>query len=109
MTTAWRIGVVCAVGMAIAGTLVMRGQERSGGVAAEVPATASSTLEGESGLPRLVDLGADKCIPCRAMAPILDELREEYAGTFEVIFIDVWKNPAAGDEYGVQMIPTQIF
>jgi thioredoxin 1 len=43
------------------------------------------------------------------MAPILAELKKEYAGTFEIEFIDVWKNPNAGKEYGVQMIPTQIF
>ncbi|NIA16625.1 MAG: thioredoxin fold domain-containing protein [Nitrospiraceae bacterium] len=60
-------------------------------------------------VPRLIDLGADKCIPCKMMAPILDELKKEYAGKMEVQFIDVWKNPGAGKEYGVQMIPTQIF
>ena len=60
-------------------------------------------------LPRLVDLGADKCIPCIQMAPILAELKAEYAGQFQVDFIDVWKNPGAAQEHGVQMIPTQIF
>ncbi|KPK50933.1 MAG: thioredoxin, partial [Thiotrichales bacterium SG8_50] len=43
-----------------------------------------------SDLPRLVDLGADKCIPCKMMAPILAELRQEYKGKFDVVFIDVW-------------------
>ena len=61
------------------------------------------------GLPRLVDLGADKCIPCKMMAPILEELKGEYAGRMEVEFIDVWKNKAKASEYGIQMIPTQIF
>ncbi len=60
-------------------------------------------------LPRLLDLGAGKCIPCKMMAPILEELKKEYAGRLEVQFIDVWKNPDAGKQYGVQMIPTQIF
>ena len=60
-------------------------------------------------LPRLVDLGAGKCIPCKKMAPILEELKKEYAGRMEVEFIDVWKNPDAGKAYGVEMIPTQIF
>ena len=60
-------------------------------------------------LPRLVDLGAGKCIPCKKMAPILEELKKEYAGRIEVEFIDVWKNPDAGKAYGVEMIPTQIF
>jgi thioredoxin 1 len=60
-------------------------------------------------LTRLVDLGAGKCIPCKKMAPILEELKQEYAGRIEVEFIDVWKNPDAGKAYGVEMIPTQIF
>jgi len=60
-------------------------------------------------LPRLVDLGAGKCIPCKMMAPILEELKEEYAGRLKVEFIDVWENPKAGSEYGIKLIPTQIF
>lgn len=61
------------------------------------------------GIPRLVDLGADKCIPCKQMAPILEELKTEYAGRFDVTFIDVWKNADAGAEYGIRVIPTQIW
>jgi thioredoxin 1 len=60
-------------------------------------------------LPRLVDLGADKCIPCKMMAPILEELKTTYAGQLQVDFIDVWKNESAGEEFGVRVIPTQIF
>lgn len=60
-------------------------------------------------LPRLVDLGAGKCIPCKQMKPVLEELTKEYAGQFDVEFIDVWENEAAGKKYGVRMIPTQIF
>lgn len=60
-------------------------------------------------LPKLLDLGANKCIPCKAMVPILEELKKEYAGKLEVEFIDVWKNPDAGKPYAIQMIPTQIF
>jgi len=43
------------------------------------------------------------------MAPILEELREEYAPVLQVDFIDVWKNPEAGDPYRIFSIPTQIF
>ncbi len=60
-------------------------------------------------IPRLVDLGAEKCIPCKMMKPILDDLTENYADQFEVEFIDVWKNREAGATYGIRMIPTQIF
>lgn len=60
-------------------------------------------------LPRLVDLGSTGCIPCKAMAPILDGLRVEYAGRMDVIFIDVWKDRAAAEAYGIHVIPTQVF
>jgi len=60
-------------------------------------------------LPKLVDVGADKCIPCIKMAPILEQLREEFAGKLEVTFVDAWKNREEAGSYGVQMIPTQIF
>ena len=43
------------------------------------------------------------------MAPVLEELKKEYAGRLIVEFIDIWKNPEQGDAYQVQMIPTQIF
>ena len=60
-------------------------------------------------LPQLIDLGADKCIPCKMMAPVLAELKKEYAGTLEVTFFDVWKEPDFARRYGVKVIPTQIF
>ena len=65
-------------------------------------------LAGKS-IPLLVDVGAKKCIPCKMMAPILDELKKEYEGIFTVDFIDVWENPGAGEKYGIRGIPTQIF
>jgi thioredoxin 1 len=75
-------------------------------LAMTLPASTSSAGDG---LPKLVDVGADKCIPCKLMAPILDELRTEYAGRFEVEFVDAWKNREEAARYAVQMIPTQIF
>jgi len=73
--------------------------------------TRGESLESAKGkaLPRLVDLGADRCIPCKKMAPILEALREEYQGAVRVEFIDVWKNPEAGRLYRIRLIPTQIF
>jgi thioredoxin 1 len=60
-------------------------------------------------LPRLVDVGADKCVPCKAMAPILENLRQEYAGRLRVDFIDAWKYPDRAAPFNVYGIPTQIF
>ena len=72
------------------------------------PAEAAEPAQAAA-LPRLVDLGADKCIPCKMMAPILEEMKTAYAGQLQVDFIDVWKNPDASEQYGVRVIPTQIF
>ena len=63
----------------------------------------------EAPLPRLVDIGADKCVPCKKMAPILVELRADYAGIVDVEFVDVWKDPDAGKPYRIRLIPTQVF
>ncbi len=60
-------------------------------------------------IPRLVDVGAKKCIPCKLMAPILEELKKEYAGRLQVDFLDVSINPGFAEQYGVTIIPTQIF
>lgn len=60
-------------------------------------------------VPLLVDVGADKCIPCIMMAPILEQLKKEYAGILHVKFVDAWKNPEEARKYRVRGIPTQIF
>lgn len=60
-------------------------------------------------LPRLLELGSDKCVPCKMMAPILDDLAQEYKDKLNVEFIDVWKNREAGEKYNIKSIPTQIF
>jgi len=72
-------------------------------------AQGSKVVKENPKLPRLVDVGADKCIPCVMMAPLLEELKKEYAGVLDVEFVDVWKNPVGAKQYGVRGIPTQIF
>jgi len=59
----------------------------------------------------MVDIGAKECIPCKMMAPIMEELEKEYheSGRAAIIFIDVWKNRDEGRKYGIRAIPTQIF
>jgi thioredoxin 1 len=77
--------------------------------AANAGATPSRAPAAAQKLPRVVDLGADKCIPCKKLAPILAELKKEYAGRVVVEFIDVWKDPQAGEPYKIRVIPTQVF
>ncbi|NNM06196.1 MAG: thioredoxin family protein [Gemmatimonadetes bacterium] len=61
------------------------------------------------GLPRLVALGAGRCIPCKAMAPIRIELRKEYPGALAVDYYDIWVDKEAGRHFEVWSIPTLIF
>jgi thioredoxin 1 len=56
-----------------------------------------------------IELGADRCVPCKAMQPIMSEIAREYAGKIQVVFYDVWKDPAPARKYGIQLIPTQVF
>jgi thioredoxin 1 len=78
-------------------------------LASVVTTNAPATPPEKKPLPKLIDLGAGKCIPCKMMFPVLDELKKEYAGKLEVEFIDVWNNPDAGKQHGIEVIPTQIF
>lgn len=59
-------------------------------------------------LPVIVDFGADSCIPCKQMAPVLVSLNEEMQGRAVVQFVDVWKYPEAAQDFPVQVIPTQV-
>ena len=98
--------VICIVGLGLAwsGGNVLAGDSAP---ATNTPVLTNATAKAK--LPRLVDLGAGKCIPCKKMAPILEELKNEQAGKLEVEFIDVWKDPEAGKPYKILIIPTQIF
>lgn len=62
----------------------------------------------EYGLPIIVDYGADTCIPCKTMAPVLEKANETFAGKAFVKFINVWDYPDAAKDVPVQTIPTQI-
>lgn len=60
-------------------------------------------------LPIIIDFGADSCIPCKEMAPVLKTLNAEMQGTAIIKFVDVWKNGEAAKDFPIQVIPTQVF
>ncbi len=62
-----------------------------------------------SGRPVLVDFGANSCMPCRQIRPILQEIKQEYTGKATVLVIDVYKYKELAGEYRIQVIPTLIF
>lgn len=61
------------------------------------------------GMVTMLDLGADRCIPCKMMAPILKKLKKEYEGRAAIVFLDVWKDASPAKRFGIRGIPTQIF
>jgi thioredoxin 1 len=56
-----------------------------------------------------LELGADRCIPCKQMQPIMREIAAAFPDRVQVIFYDVWKDPAPAEKYGIRLIPTQVF
>jgi len=56
-----------------------------------------------------IEIGADRCIPCKAMQPIMKEIAAKFPEDVQVVFYDVWKDPEPGRHYGIQLIPTQVF
>ena len=102
-----RIGGVVAFLVVLAAAFLFLGKMAA--TAQTEPAVSGSVQVPVPGLVTMVDLGATECIPCKMMAPIIEELKTEYQGRAAVVFIDVWKNPAAGRQFGIRTIPTQIF
>jgi thioredoxin 1 len=103
----WVLLIAIAVVLGSAAYAVMQVQGSS-----ETPKVAAGPLSlsaEKTGRVTMIDLGATECIPCKMMAPILEELKQEYAGKADIIFIDVWKNPDQARKYGIRAIPTQIF
>lgn len=107
MNKAAKLIIVIVLIVAIAGVAMVKKTQKSANAPVADVNKPSATIQGN--LPRLVDLGADKCIPCKMMAPILEELKTTYAGKLQVDFIDVWKNPDEANKYKISVIPTQIF
>jgi thioredoxin 1 len=124
--------VLVAVVLLIAGAFVLKRSNTAGGGMAATAGMASPRAPGtaaaytvshplhvtspldlaalrSSGLPVIIDYGADSCIPCKEMAPVLEELNRDLAGKAIILFVDVWKyrNLAAG--VPIQVIPTQVF
>ncbi len=63
----------------------------------------------QSPLPKLLDFGRGKCIPCKKMAPVLQELSEEYKDRVIIKIIEIDQEPGLTTSNRIRLIPTQIF
>jgi thioredoxin 1 len=87
-------------------------QDRLQKIAAKPPESNTEEelkLALKNGKPILVDFGANSCVPCRQLRPILKEISTEYSEKAKILVIDVYKYQNLARDYKVMLIPTLIF
>lgn len=110
MKTSTQLYIVAAFLLVVGGFFATRSQgEATNSATNAVVTNQPPSVTKTNALPKLMDFGAGKCIPCKMMMPILQDLKKDYVGRMKVEFVDVWLDPDAGKPYGIEKIPTQIF
>ena len=113
----WKIGLVIVLALVVAVIIITKKKpvsstaQVSNGEATQPAGDTQNPLEKafKTGRVVLADFGRGVCIPCKAMKPILDELALTYKGKAEVLIFDIDEYSDLTEQYGVKMIPTQIF
>ena len=74
-------------------------------------AKTAASARSDSVLVTFIELGSVKCIPCKMMQPIMDEIEKKYANQVKVVFHDVWTEEGRphAEKWRIRAIPTQIF
>lgn len=112
MTSGAKLFAIAVIGSAVITVpVLMRGQDAAPHPAPPASAQPASATPAAAphALPRFVDLGTTTCAPCRVMLGVMDTLEQEYPDTLAVEFVNVHENRAAAAQYGIRIIPTQIF
>jgi thioredoxin 1 len=100
-----RIALILAL-LLLFSACTARTDTRSGEPADSLAADSTLVL---TPLVTFIELGAETCIPCKMMQPVMKEIAEEYQGLVKVIFHDLYKDRQAGQRYKVRVMPTQVF
>ncbi len=109
MSTRSRLLVLAGLVLAVSGAIALRPNRVP--VVSSLPGVAAptSSTHAVAPIPRLVELGSDTCMPCKAMMPVLEALRREFKGRLQVDFIDVLKQPEQAAPFNIYAMPTQVF
>ncbi len=85
--------------------------QNTSGKSTKTKAPDKAMTKTDAVLVTFVEIGAAKCIPCKAMQPIMKAVEEEYKGQVKVVFHDVWTSKGRDDaeKYSIRIIPTQVF
>jgi len=102
-------GAALAIVGALLSLLVLVGCGGSGGEAGPSATPASGHSPAVPPKVTFVELGSNSCIPCKEMRPVMRGIEQAFGVQVDVVFYDVWENDAPAKEYGIQMIPTQVF
>jgi thioredoxin 1 len=81
---------------------------KEGGIVADVQQVTDASFDSDvlkADVPVLIDFWAPWCGPCKAIAPVIDELAKDYAGRLKVVKMNVDDNPNTPSQYGVRSIP----
>lgn len=81
-------------------------------MAEHVTAVTSGTFEEEvfkSDIPVMVDFWAEWCAPCKMLAPVVEELAQDFAGRVKVVKLDTEDSPETAVQFGIRGIPTLLF
>lgn len=101
--------ILALTGLALVAALLARNANKAEVPPGPTPAAVAATApEAPKPRARFVELGSDSCQSCKAMIPVLAELRASHPATLEVEFIDVWKHPEAAEPYKIRLIPSQV-
>ncbi len=94
----WRISLAV-----LAGIMILSGYSQASDV------DSSLAKAKKDGKVVMLELGSAGCIPCEQMQPVMQKLRVSYKGKLEVMFVDVREDNKTGRQFGVHLIPTQVF
>ena len=83
----------------------------SGSMPPKKTETTAAEIKINSQLATFIELGSMKCMPCKMMQPVMEDIEKEYSDRLNIVFYDVWTDEGApyAKKYKIQAIPTQVF